>query len=202
MPHSSSSIGMISPNTPTRSGARRACRPPSACGITNGISEMWVISVARRPRPRSGWCDHFGMSTDGGADAEDREDRPALGVHVEERQVDQVAVVGPQVDVARADAAGPDALAWVCTTALGLLVVPEVNMIPNGRIGSMGTAPLRRRHRRTGRRRRRAVRRSASVAGRRCVVVTAIHFSAGAAVGHMVDELRLGDGGDAPGLAR
>lgn len=28
------------------------------------------------------------------------------------------------------------ALACVCTTALGLLVVPEVNMIPNGSIGS------------------------------------------------------------------
>ena len=28
------------------------------------------------------------------------------------------------------------ALAWVCTTALGLLVVPDVNMIPKGSIGS------------------------------------------------------------------
>src|SRR5665213_36224 len=30
------------------------------------------------------------------------------------------------------------ALAWVWTTALGLLVVPDVNMIPNGRSGSAG----------------------------------------------------------------
>ena len=30
------------------------------------------------------------------------------------------------------------ALAWVWTTALGRLVVPEVNMIPNGSIGSAG----------------------------------------------------------------
>ena len=29
------------------------------------------------------------------------------------------------------------ALAWVWTTAFGLLVVPEVNMIPNGRSGSI-----------------------------------------------------------------
>ena len=28
------------------------------------------------------------------------------------------------------------ALAWVCTTAFGRLVVPDVNMIPNGSIGS------------------------------------------------------------------
>ena len=30
------------------------------------------------------------------------------------------------------------ALAWVCTTALGRDVVPEVNMIPTGSIGSAG----------------------------------------------------------------
>ena len=30
------------------------------------------------------------------------------------------------------------ALAWVCTTAFGRLVVPEVNMIPKGSIGSAG----------------------------------------------------------------
>jgi hypothetical protein len=30
------------------------------------------------------------------------------------------------------------ALAWVCTTALGLLVVPEVNMMQKGSIGSTG----------------------------------------------------------------
>ena len=30
------------------------------------------------------------------------------------------------------------ALAWVCTTALGLLVVPDVNMMPNGSSGSAG----------------------------------------------------------------
>ncbi len=30
------------------------------------------------------------------------------------------------------------ALAWVWTTALGRLVVPDVNMMPNGSIGSMG----------------------------------------------------------------
>ena len=29
------------------------------------------------------------------------------------------------------------AFACVCTTAFGLLVVPEVNMIPNGRSGSI-----------------------------------------------------------------
>ena len=30
------------------------------------------------------------------------------------------------------------ALAWVCTTALGREVVPEVYMIPTGSIGSVG----------------------------------------------------------------
>ncbi len=33
------------------------------------------------------------------------------------------------------------ALACVCTTALGRLVVPEVNMIPNGSMGSIGRRP-------------------------------------------------------------
>src|SRR5207237_763475 len=33
------------------------------------------------------------------------------------------------------------ALACVCTTALGLLVVPDVNMIPNGTSGSMSRPP-------------------------------------------------------------
>src|SRR5262245_40951393 len=30
------------------------------------------------------------------------------------------------------------AFAWVCTTAFGRLVVPDVNMIPNGSMGSAG----------------------------------------------------------------
>ena len=75
------------------------------------------------------------------------------------------------------------ALACVCTTALGRLVVPDVNMIPNGSIGSAGRGvhSAASREQRVERARSRGPR-SSSVAGSPLLSsVTAIHFSAGAA---------------------
>ena len=84
---------MISPKTPTRSVCSAGLSGSPSVPITNGISEMCVMSCATTTsQKRLG--DHFGMSTTVRADAEHREHRPALRVHVEERQVDQVAVVG------------------------------------------------------------------------------------------------------------
>src|SRR4051812_44280913 len=77
------------------------------------------------------------------------------------------------------------ALACVCTTALGRFVVPDVNMIPNGSIGSIA----RPRHA-DGSATKRSSNRSyagrsypgrLSGAGPSLASVTAIHFSAGAA---------------------
>ena len=55
---------------------------------------------------------------------------------MEEGQVDQVDAVPVHVDVDRALPAAQTAFAWVCTTAFGRDVVPDVYMIPTGAIGS------------------------------------------------------------------
>ena len=94
------------------------------------------------------------------------------------------------------------ALACVCTTALGLFVVPDVNMIPNGRSGSMRAArPARGVAAQVVEgveavRRLVAVRRLAAVSP-----ITATHFRRRRGVGDVADELRLGDRGDARGVS-
>ena len=96
---------MMSPNTPTR---RRLCGlvglhqrgddERHQRDVRDVVAHHDVPEATRRPLRH----EHRGR-----ADAEHGEHRPALRVDVEQRQVDQVAVVGAQVDVARADPARP-----------------------------------------------------------------------------------------------
>ncbi len=92
--------------------------------MTKGISEMWVISLRSHDVPEAAGRP-LRHEHGGGADAEHREERPALRVDVEEGQVDRVAVVGPRSMLRGPMRLAQIALAWVWTTALGLLSCPR-----------------------------------------------------------------------------
>src|SRR5207244_2364904 len=105
------------------------------------------------------------------------------GIHVEP---DHAAAIGHDQAEA-ADAQGPVrlaqiALACVCTTAFGRLVVPDVNMIPNGNIGSAGRGVQSSASPESPSKVSKPWAASSAVAGSPLLsAVTAIHFSAGAA---------------------
>src|SRR5437773_11145988 len=74
------------------------------------------------------------------------------------------------------------ALACVCTTALGRLVVPDVNMIPNGSIGSGARGVQSAASASRVSKESKPCAASASLGGSPLLsAVTAIHFNAGAA---------------------
>ena len=93
------------------------------------------------------------------------------------------------------------ALAWVCTTALGRLVVPDVNMIPNGSMGSVARPAQSPASAKSDPNASNPWAASSAVAGSPLLSsVTAIHFSAGAAAATIVGVLRLGDRGHGAGV--
>ena len=89
------------------------------------------------------------------------------------------------------------ALAWVCTTAFGREVVPDVNMMPTGAIGSAGRSGQSASSPKSDVERVEAV--GGLLGGRgRAAVVVGDHdpLQRGAGLGDHRRELRLGDRGD------
>ena len=144
---------------------------------------MWVTPCGRRRRPEPAGRP-LGHEHHGGADAEHREERPALGVDVEERQVDQVAVVGAQVDVAGPGAAGPHRVGVGVHDGLRAARGARGEHDPERAASARSVGRPRPQRRR---RRRASSNRPKPSTVRRCAAspllsaVTAIHFSDGAA---------------------
>ena len=195
---------MISPNTPTRSVCSAGSSGLPSAPMTNGISEMWVTPCSTTVG-QNRLCDHFGISTAVAPTPSTENKRPALRVHVEERQVDQVACRRCLRSMLRGpDAAGPDRVGVGVHDRLG----------PAGRARGEHDPERQHRLRSRGRSSRPASREqrvegveavagSSSVGGSPLLSsVTAIHFSAGAASATSRRVLRLGDGGDARRCAR
>src|SRR6202161_705619 len=137
-PPSSCSIGgAMAPNTPT-SSLFGGIVWPTMVVYTIGSSEMWVTScLAMTPQKRLE--EYFGCSTM-------VPPAPSTVVHIDQlwaftwKNGRNTRYTPPGcIEILDGPTrAAHSALAWVCTTALGREVVPEVNTMPAGAIGSGG----------------------------------------------------------------